>query len=228
MYALKGISAWETWEMIWFLRNRKVKIVKVLCSHKRSCSSPPVHTLMSPLLRYMELDGWKRARAHCRSCHCFPVSLKWNTLVLFIICYSIMNVWKVERAAVIYLPGIRAERAVLGKPERVAALLECRKDPLATRLWNKSLFSSLKDGCVHSKFKLHTQAQYLMLLIQQPAQCIQEYREILHGQWAWLMAHIHRSWCIAFWCIHPLMPQNCGKVIEADSSVQSLSSRRPN
>ena len=86
----------------------------------------------------MELDSWKKAWAHCRSCYCFPVSLKWNILVLFIIRCSIMNVWKLERAAVIYLQGIRGERAVLGKSERVTPLLECRKDPLVTRRWKKN------------------------------------------------------------------------------------------
>lgn len=113
----------------------------------------------------MELDSWKKALAHCRSCHCFPVSLKWNTLALFIICYSIMNVWKVERAAVIYLQGIRGERAVLGKPEQVMTLLECRKVSLATRLWNKTLSQSQKYGCIYNKFKSHTHSSTLSSVI---------------------------------------------------------------
>lgn len=91
----------------------------------------------------MELDGWRKALAHCRSCHCFPVSLKWNTLVLFIICYSIMNVWKLERAAVIYLQGIRGESCAL-KVGASHAAIRVQKGFVGNTLWNKTLSHLLK------------------------------------------------------------------------------------
>lgn len=44
---------------------------------------------------------------------CFQAGLKWNSLLLFITRCSIMNVRKVERAAVIYFQEIRGDVAVL-------------------------------------------------------------------------------------------------------------------
>lgn len=61
------------------------------------------------VLRYMGLSSLKKALTHCQLCHCFPVCRKRNTLVLFIMCYSIMNVWKLECAAVMNLLVIRGE-----------------------------------------------------------------------------------------------------------------------
>lgn len=56
---------------------------------------------------------------HCR---CFQAGLKWNSLLLFITHCSIMNVRKVERAAVIYFQGIRGDEAVLWEPAGPAAI----------------------------------------------------------------------------------------------------------
>lgn len=47
------------------------------------------------LIPVLRCTVWKAA-AHCRSWHCFQAGQKWNTPVLFIMCCSIMNVWKVE------------------------------------------------------------------------------------------------------------------------------------
>lgn len=64
-----------------------------------------LHNRRLKLIPALRCTVWKAA-AHCRSWHCFQAGQKWNTPVRFIMCCSIMNVWKVERAAVIF-PGNR-------------------------------------------------------------------------------------------------------------------------
>lgn len=89
-----------------FARQRRVENWKL---NGRGLPWIPSLLALIPVLR---CTVWKAA-AHCRSWHCDHAGQKWNTPLLFIMCCSIMNVWKVERAAVIYFQGIRGEQAVV-------------------------------------------------------------------------------------------------------------------
>lgn len=77
---------------------------------KRDSLSRPDCCKMISVFRYTVWAPCKKAAAHRR---CFQASLKWNSLLLFITRCSIMNVRKVERAAVIYFQGIGGDAAVL-------------------------------------------------------------------------------------------------------------------
>lgn len=97
------------------------------------------------VLRYTAWALCTKAVAHCRSWHCFQAGQKWNTLVLFIMHCSIMNVWKVECAAVIYFQGIRGETAVLRKSVGLAVI--------SWALRESQFFSLIKIICISIQCK---------------------------------------------------------------------------
>lgn len=117
--------------------------VQLVAMKMYSFSRPDCCKLIS-VFRYTVWALLKKAAAHCRSCRCFQAGLKWNSLLLFITRCSIMNVRKVERAAVIYFQGIRGDAAVLWEsadPAVISGML--RENPVPSH--NKCLhFQSMQ------------------------------------------------------------------------------------